>query len=651
MPDVDKDKLLKELQALKKRVAELEQAENAREVTERRLRESEERHRTLLDKNLDGVGLVRDGKIIYANPVLCEMMGCEREEVIGRSPREFTVPEDRERLDRRIVEVLAGGESFPSEYRLLRKDGTVLPVEGISRSIQYEGKPALLSVIRDIRARKDAEEARRRSEERYRVLYNDNPSMYFTVNDRGIVLSVNRYGAEQLGYEVDDLVGTDVLAIFFEDDKENVTNQLAHCVANPNEVHHWEFRKVCKDGSIMWVREAARAITGTDGEVLVLVVCEDITERKRVEDERRQLEAQVQHAQKLESLGVLAGGIAHDFNNLLVGILGTAGMTMADDSLGSSAKHNLQEIEKTAQRAADLCKQLLAYSGKGHFVIRPINLTEEVEDLAHLLQISVSNKAVLNFDLARSLPAVDADVTQIGQVVMNLVRNASEAIGDNIGAVRVATGVTTIDKDESSEDYQLAKLTPGEYVFLEVSDTGGGIDDATLPKIFDPFFSTKLAGRGFGLAAVLGIVRGHRGSIRVHSEPGRGTTFRVLLPRSTRPVGRPAPGTSHDDEWRGTGTVLVIDDEETVRSVAGRMLRNAGFDVLTAADGHEGVRSLEKHREDVRAVLLDVPIILSSGYDEQEATSRFGNEELGAFIQKPYRPQELLATIRQVLGD
>ena len=626
--------------------------------------------RELVEHYLDGVFLIIDGKLHYAHHELEEVTGYTAEESIGRPVSDFIIPEERERAQRRIREVLKGGPSYPSRYRLRRKDGTEIPIEVLSRRIEYQGRHALLSVARDIKRWEQAEAKLRESEERYRVLYEDNPSMYFTVDANGVVLSVNKFGAEQLGYRPEDLVGENVLLVFHDDDKEAVKRQLAECLDNSASVASWEFRKVHRDGRVLWVQERARTVIGADGKPMVLIVCENITDQKIAEEERRHLEDQIRHAQKLESLGLMAGGIAHDFNNLLVGILGNASQALSRLEEKSPARVDIQNLEKAADRAAELCKQLLAYSGRGRFEVQPLDLSELVQDLAALLEVAVSRKGLLRYELAPELPMVEADAAQLRQVVMNLVTNASEAMAGNGGAITVSTRVMRLD--QALESPVVPTVPPGRYVCLEVADAGCGMDDETLGRMFDPFFTTKFTGRGLGLAAVLGIVRGHSGAIEVHSQPDNGTTIRALFPcskshRAARPCAVPKR-----EVVRGSGTVLVVDDEKIVRDVAQQTLEQTGYRVLTASNGAEGVRTFVEHKDEISLVLLDmtmpglggeesfrvlrglrgdIRILLSSGYDEQEVTSRFESPAPDGFIQKPYRPADLLEKVRDVLSS
>jgi CheY-like chemotaxis protein len=355
---------------------------------------------------------------------------------------------------------------------------------------------------------------------------------------------------------------------------------------------------------------------------------------------------------------------------LLMGIMGHAGLLLLDQPEGSPARESLLQIENEARRAAELTNQLLAYAGKGRFQIQRVDLTWLVADTVDLLKISISKKARLLCQLEKGLPGVEAEPTQLRQVVMNLVTNASDALGDQEGAVTVRTGSREMTAPELAGLYTSDPLAPGSYVVLEVIDTGSGMDEETKARIFDPFFTTKFTGRGLGLAAVLGIVRNHRGGIQVISAPHQGTTFRILLPVSTAPT----PAVPAEAEPRllrtGQGRILVVDDEPILRAVLERMLASTGFEVVTAANGHEALDRVRAGRPAFDLVLLDLTmpdldgfetfreihrvrpdlkVILTSGYSEPEALEKFGGEKLAGFIEKPFRIEDLLAKIHAVL--
>jgi len=425
-------------------------------------------------------------------------------------------------------------------------------------------------------------------------------------------------------------------------------------------------RQVVGAGALMLVSAGALVLAWIG---VVALIWRHLRARARAAQEREYLESQIQHMQKLESLGVMAGGVAHDFNNLLMPILGNVDLVLNDLKEDSPYRAKLERILDAGKRLSELTNQMLAYSGKGGFMVRAIDLSRLIEEMAQLLAISVSKKAVLEYELAEDLPAVEGDASQLGQVVMNLVTNASDALGDGAGVITIRTGVMDADREYLTGIYSFGECPEGRYVYLEASDTGCGMAAVTQRRVFDPFFTTKVTGRGLGLAVVLGIVRGHGGAIRLDSEPGRGTTFRVLFPAAERPADPIEKKAASRGEWRGTGTVLVVDDDPDVRELSEIMLRRLGFDVLTAQDGLDGVDTFRKHAESIRVVLLDLtmpgmggeeamgeiqrirpdqPVVLMSGYNEEFAASRFSGRIAG-FLQKPFSPEDLGDTFRSLL--
>jgi PAS domain S-box-containing protein len=389
-------------------------------------------------------------------------------------------------------------------------------------------------------------------------------------------------------------------------------------------------------------------------------------------------EAQSRHVQKLESIGVLAGGIAHDFNNLLHVVLGNADIALSRLPVRSSAREPLEEVVRATIRAADLTRQMLAYSGKGAFVVRHLDLSHEVREMATLLRTAITKQASLVWELASNLPPINADATQIRQILMNLITNASDALQETGGTITLRTGM--IPREElndprfgvsvDSEDAVARGKAP--MVFLEVSDTGQGMTPDTLQRIFDPFFSTKFAGRGLGLAAVMGIMRSHQGTIRIRTDPGQGTSFRVLFPAVPGPAARQEQPSAARSHWRGSGTILVVEDEEEVREVAERILQDFGFETVTAVDGRDALDVMEREGDRVNAVLLDLsmprmggqetfrrlresrpelPVIMMSGYTEQVVAPQFTGPGpvLTAFLQKPFLAEDLMAILRQVV--
>jgi len=392
----------------------------------------------------------------------------------------------------------------------------------------------------------------------------------------------------------------------------------------------------------------------------------DYLKEKKLSDEK------LLEKQKLESLGVLAGGVAHDFNNLLTGILGNASLAVETLPANSPAQRMLRDVVDASERAAHLTKQLLAYAGKGRFVVQAMDLSDAVRDINHLIQSSIPKNAQVNLDLAERLPCIDADAAQIQQLVMNLVINAAEAIpeGRN-GSVLVTTRVQEVDDNYIAQTLSPGEIVPGEYVALEVHDTGAGMDQATLQRIFDPFFTTKFTGRGLGLAAAIGIVRGHKGALKVYSTPGQGSTFKILFPAMQD--GRQPPAVkatvTAKAAWQ-SGSVLVIDDEEVVRRTAKTTLERGGYDIVLAENGMEGIQLFLTLATKISVVLLDLTmpglggeetlrqiqairpeakVILSSGYNEVEVIRRFTGKGLAGFLQKPYTSAALMEKVHTAL--
>ncbi|MCZ7650373.1 MAG: ATP-binding protein [Thermoanaerobaculia bacterium] len=427
--------------------------------------------------------------------------------------------------------------------------------------------------------------------------------------------------------------------------------------------------QVKPDGSAAWLNTSKVPLRDDEGRVIgILGTYEDITER-------RQLEAQLLRAQKLESLGLFAGGLAHDFSNLLAALLGHAELAEAALPAGAPALVHLRRIEGVASQAAELCRQLLAYAGRGELAAEPVDLSALMRESAEMLAVSIPAAASVRQELVDGLPEVMADRSQLRQVVLNLIRNAADAIGEEGGEIVLATAAARCERGELAGTVVDDGLPEGEYVALEVRDTGCGMPAEVQRRVFDPFFTTKRTGRGLGMPSVLGIVRRHRGAIRLESEPGRGTTVRVLLPAGPR-EGRPQEVASGGAAAAAgiapaAGTVLVIDDDENVRPVTRMLLEQLGYGVLVAAGGREGLALFAAHRDRVACVLLDlsmpdlggeatfrelraldpaVRVVLASGYGAAEAREQFAGLGLAGFVRKPYGLAELEAALAAALG-
>jgi two-component system, cell cycle sensor histidine kinase and response regulator CckA len=503
-----------------------------------------------------------------------------------------------------------------------------------------------------------------RSEARYRQIVSSIRDGVWSIDAQGRTNYVNAQLAHMLGYTPEEMIGRSFYDFMDEATKREASVRLAQRRQGISARHEMRYRR--KDGSELAVILSAGPLKDASGAVSgALAVVSDLTEQ-------RSLELKMQQAQKLESLGVLAGGIAHDFNNLLVGIMGNVGLALDDLSSAHPVAPRLEEIRSAALRAAELTRQMLAYSGKGRFVIQRIDLNRLVEEMSHLLTTVISKRATVHFDFTRNLPPVEVDGTQIRQVVMNLITNASDALSESPGTISIRTSVLdVVDGPEAAADAERG-VSPGRYVVLEVADTGCGMDARTQEKIFDPFFTTKFAGRGLGLAAVHGILRGHRGAVQVTSELGRGTCFKVLLPAALGKYDSDAPASKSERDERGQGLVLVADDERAVRAIAKTALERAGFRVLLAEDGRQAVDLFAERPMDFAAVLLDltmpklsglqvlrelarlnprVRVVLSSGYTEQDVAKQLAAGAVAGFLQKPWLPVDLVAAMRAALAE
>jgi PAS domain S-box-containing protein len=538
---------------------------------------------------------------------------------------------------------------------------------------QIQALHSLCSSAALVLTRLRAEGEMTRSEARFRQLF-EGAGDGVMLSHRGIVVMANPALGRLLGMDPTEMVGLQTESFAPEHQPDGRPSRevlesireavrLGGTMTVPLTFLDRHRHEVHTEVSASPVREGER--------VLVQSIIRDVTESRRSQAEKAALERQLFQAQKMESLGVLAGGIAHDFNNLLMGVLGHVGLALDKVGPDSPVVRNLEAVQKAGQRAADLTRQMLAYSGRGQFLIRPLDLGAQVDELLKLLEVSIPKGVSLHLELEPNLPAVAADASQIHQVIMNLVLNAAEAIGEEGGVIRVRTGLSQLDPADLVELVLGHDTLPGTFAFLEVEDSGCGMDEVTLSRIFEPFFTTKFTGRGLGLAALVGIVRGHRGALRVDSRPGQGTCFRIYLPALALPAQSPRPITPALG-MGGRGRVLVVDDEEIVRSVARQALEARGFEVVEAADGLDAVRLVEFEGADISLILLDmtmprlggegafrrirelrpeIPVILSSGYTEQDALSRFQEPGLRGFIQKPYSPKELVLKIQESLGE
>jgi len=608
------------------------------------------------------VDIARD-RIVFVNRRAQDLLGYSAETWLGEQDfwMNHVHPDDREGAIRKFREGVARGGAFGHSYRMLAADGSVLWLNDYVRIAQLPGQPLLAHVVSfDVTRQRAAEELLERD-----AHFLSNVDDALIVSDLAGSITFWNHGAEKVfGWKESEVLGRPFGSLFSRVTGAAIERNFAAVAKGEPWSGEWTERR--KDGSRVTLDSRASRYLDREGKPAgIFTISRDITARREQEKERTALESKLQHTQKLESLGVLAGGIAHDFNNLLTGILGHSSLLAMDLPPDSPATPSITAIEQSALRAAALCQQMLAYAGRGKFVIEPVNISEIVRDTAKLFETSIVKSATIEYTLRDDIPTVRADSTQLRQVVMNLVLNAAESLAETEGKVLVSTGTIAATRAMLDAAILGHDRTEGTYVFLEVADNGCGIQPANLGKIFEPFFSTKFTGRGLGLAAVLGIVRGHDGALTVVSSPGSGTTFRILLPPTTATAATPAEAPAGQPQTRG-GTILVIDDERFVREAAVSILNKSGCTIESASGGQEGIAKFESDPDRYDVVLLDLtmpgmhgvevlrnlrairpkqPVIVMSGFTADEAAHRFEQEVPDAFLEKPFRAGALLSMI------
>jgi PAS domain S-box-containing protein len=571
-------------------------------------------------------------------------------------------PDDRDWVIEFCRKASEAGEAHAFEYRMLAADGRVVWLRDVVTVELENGKPVRSrGVMVDVTDRRRAEDARRDAEKRLRAVVSNAPIVLFALDADGIITVCEGKGLEAGRIDPSQFVGRS-----YRDQEGEIRENLARALAGET------FGKRVEFGGRIFDTLYSAVRSDDGGRQGVIGVATDITDRVRAQEESEQLQARMRHRQRLESLGLLAGGIAHDFNNLLASVLGNLDLAMADLDANAPRRVPLERIRDAAGRLSELTKQLLASSGRGTFVFERIDLSALIAGLRPLLSLSLNEKALLRFALADGLPAFEGDPSQVGQALMNLVANASDALGEAGGTISVRTGLIEADRDYLSRSYLCEDCQAGSYVFVEVSDTGAGMDAETIGKAFDPFFTTKFAGRGLGLGVVLGIVRSHRGAICLESEPGRGTTVRILFPRSGSEAGslRAKQAAQSASAWRGSGRALVIDDEPDVRELTAKMVQRAGLASLEAADGRAALELLRDPACEIDLVLLDLtmpglggeetlaeirrirphlPVVLMSGYSKDYGISACAGA-ISGFLQKPFTRDQLTEALRLALA-
>ena len=613
----------------------------------------------------------QDGACDYFNAEWLDFRGITLEQAIADGWTSGIHPDDEREFLCAMEFAFQEKESLTASIRVHRFDSEYRWMSVWFRPYTTpEGESAgYLMGMQDVTDHMGAADALQASRDRLNSILENAFDYIMTIDREGKCEDINRTSE---GVNREDIIGTSIFDLTPPEQRDSIRVGIEQVWATGNP-YEYETSWHNPAGELTWYWCRCGPII-KDGEITALAIsATDITDRKREEEQRRKLDAQVQHAQKLESLGVLAGGIAHDFNNILVAILGYSDLALRVMPSHDPNRQYLEEIGKGARSAADLATQMLAYSGKGAFERKVFELNGLVTDMAHLLEVTLSKKVKLNYDLADNHTAVQGDSSQVRQVIMNLITNASDAIDDVTGAISVSTGTIEINSAQTQQDASGTQLPEGVYVFLDVTDTGCGMDKATLARLFDPFFTTKFAGRGLGMAAVQGIMSGHKGMIEVTSEPGVGSTFKALFPAHDLPTHdrSSSPRVGHDDSWIPAGAALIVDDDDIVRDLGQRMLEEIGFNVHAASGGLEAIKMLQDRHDDIACVILDltmpemdgvecfdklrqlksdIPIIIMSGYGKEEMAERFATQDNIGFVQKPYTLGLLTQRLREVLA-
>jgi two-component system, cell cycle sensor histidine kinase and response regulator CckA len=631
-----------------------------RKQAEEALRQSEAKYGRLFDSMkeaffvadvvVDESGTPVDYRFLEANPALERVTGLRSEKLIGRLVSD-AVPG----VDPRWIDVF-GAVALTGEPGHLELHSTNL--DRWFEAHGYSPLPGQVAVLfLDITDRKRAENALADAVQRLNAHMDNSPLAIVEFDREFRVIRWSKEAERLFGWAADEVLGRGMAQLqwVYESDIEMVRQVSQDMLEGRRPRNLSVNRNYRRDGSIIECEWYNSAIYDANGELAsILSQVLDITERKRAEERLRQ-------AQKLESIGLLAGGIAHDFNNLLTGIMGNASIVQDEVPLASAER--IRAIVAAAERAAHLTRQLLAYAGKGQFVVRDLDVSEAVQEIATLVEFSIPKSVDFSVSVQRRLPLVRMDPGQLQQILMNLVINAGEAIGEGApGSIAVTTSMA--DVPEPFPDAVGIELAAGRYVCIEVRDTGPGIEEDKKPKIFDPFFTTKFTGRGLGLAAVAGILRSEKGGITLETARGRGSTFRVFLPASRHT----APG--EEPRGEGRGTILVVDDEASVRRFLDAALRRQGYRVLSAADGREALAVYDRENGAVDVIVLDIVmpvmsagdllprlkerqlsagILLTSGYSESEARRLCSAYPDASFIQKPYTAEQLVEAVAQLM--
>ncbi len=645
------------------------------DITERKraeeaLQESEKRYRTLAEAAPDMIFIVDgEGYVKYVNSFAAKQFRNRPEEIIGKNMEDLFPSDISYRQRQHLQKVFESGKPIYLENKTTFLDRELWLSTWLAPLLNEVGEVySVLGISRDITKHKQAEEALRKSEEVFRELYDNAPVGYFEYDEQGRITNVNHTELEMLGFNLEEMIGQPVWKFTVEEDiaRNLILAKLAGTVPSSRNLERTYRRK---DGTTFPALVQDRLLLDAEGKILgIRATIQDITEQKRAEEEKAALQEQLRQSQKIEAIGRLAGGIAHDFNNLLTVIKGYSQLSLVETKEDNPLKENLEEIEKGAEKAADLTRQLLAFSRRQILEMKVLDLNTILSNLDKMLRRVIGEDIELMTIPAEDLGRVKTDPGWIEQVIMNLAVNARDAMPDG-GRLTIETA--NVELDEAYARAHIA-VKPGRYVMLSVSDTGMGMTPEVRRQVFEPFFTTKERGKGtgLGLSTVYGIVKQSGGNIWVYSEPGQGTTFKIYLPMVDEPLGELKERVVQEELPQGKETVLVVEDEEAVRQLAVRILKRQGYAVLDTADGEAALVICEKQREPLHLILTDVvmpgmsgrqlaercwqirqdfKVLYMSGYTDNAIVQHGVLEEDMNYIQKPFTVDDLARKVREVL--
>ncbi len=690
---------------------QLENEINERVKSQAALKEAGEYNRSLIEASLDPlVTIGADGKIMDVNHSTEQVTGLSREELIGTDFSDYFTEPDKARAGYEKVFMESAVYDYPLEIRHIgghatpvlynasvyrNKAGEVVGAFAAARDITElkKAQEMLLSINEELEhrvllrtaeleasnyrlrneiiERKQAQENFQKSAKQWKTTFDAVNDVIWLLDNDYRIIRCNSATEKYFGKDIMDILGS-------------YCWEIAHGASEPicdcpyMQLKQGMGRTTCElQSGQRWLEVSVDPIYDDEGNMNGAVhIIRDITNRKHEEIKRNKLKEQLRQSQKVESLDLIAGGIAHEFNNLLQNIIGNQELALWGMRESSAEKEYIKTASKAAQYAAGLTSQMLAYSGRGHFVLEQVDLNQIIMDMDQVLKSLISNETALSYRLENDLPMINADKIQVRQMIQNLVVNASEAIGASAGRILVSTGTAQCRSEELETQWMIGQLPDGLYVYLEVSDTGCGMDDEILDRIFDPFFSTKNIGRGLGLAAVHGIIQGHRCSVQVNSKPGSGTVFRVLFPVSGNKEIIEIKGVAEKPAAGSNKVILFVDDEEELVNIGTAALEMAGYKVLTASNGKEALEiftanlNTAKAEDRIACIILDyimprmdgeeamrefrkiapaIPVILTSGYGEDFVFRHFNQNDLAGFVKKPYSLNTLTGLLKKTL--